>query len=99
MTDPFKPTQQGWEQLRQSVADQHDEGESIERRVARLEKKFGILEVAMVKQLEGLTVSWQVVAKAMDRLVTKDQFDAVKTQVNALWICVAIGVAIFLFKR
>lgn len=99
MTDPFRPTQQGWEQLRQSVAKQHQEGDSIERRVERLETRFGILEVSLGKQLEALTVAYQHIASALDRLVTKDRFDAVRMQVHGLWICIAIGVAVYLFKR
>lgn len=98
MSDPFKPTQQGWEQLRQTVADQHEEGDSIERRVARMETRINILEVSIGNQLSALTTAFQHIANAVDRLVTKDRFDVVRMQVNGLWICVGIGVAVLLLK-
>lgn len=99
MTDPFKPTQQGWEQLRQSVAEQHQEGDSIERRVARLETRLIAVEVSIAAKLEALASSYQHIASVFDRMVTKDRFDTVRMQVNGLWICVAIVLAVYLFKR
>lgn len=95
---PNKP-RQPWEQLRKDVADQRDEGDSLERRVSALERRQHSSEVFGTKTLEGMSVAMQHLVKVVDKMVTKDQVDALRMQVNGLWIAVAIGVAVFIFKR
>lgn len=94
---------QAWEEMRDQVAAHHaqensvlrDDHRDVERRVTRLEARLTAVEVGMVSKLDALAGSYGVMAKAMDKLVTKDEFDATKGLVQvivAAIVIVAIGI-------
>jgi len=99
MTDEFQPSKQGWEQLRQSVQDQSKDGDSLERRVGRLEANFGTLNAAASKEIAGLTAVVNNLVVALANLVTRDQLQTEKTKINGLWIAAALLVLLFFFKK
>lgn len=94
---------QAWEELREQVASHEnsalrDDHRDVERRVTRLEARLTAVEVGMVSKLEGLAASYGVMAKAMDKLVTKDEFEPTRGLVQVIVAAIVI-VAIAIIAR
>ena len=97
-------SEQPWEKLRQTVRISNDapEGEavsSLEWRINHLERRLDTLESSLVKQLEQLTGAYQHVARAMDRMVERHEFEPIKHLVFVLCACMATGFVAALFTR
>ena len=90
--------EQSWEKLRQTVKES-SEISSTEWRINNLERRFNTLESSLVKQLEQLTGAYQHVAAAMDRMVERHEFTAIKNLVFVLCACMATGFVAALFTR
>lgn len=99
MTDPFKPTKADWEEMRQWVANQDKDGDSLERRVGRLEANFSTLNTTASREIAGLTAVVDNLVGVLSNLVTRDQLQAERTKINGLWICAAVLVVVWLFRR
>ena len=89
--------EQEWEKLRRAV--NSPEVTSTEWRINTLERRFNVLEMSMVKQLEQLTGAYQHIATTLDRMVEKAEFNPVKNLVYLLAICMATGLVAALFTR
>lgn len=98
---PLQGPPQTWEMLREQVAKVSKELDAampdsnnpndLHRRMGTLESRFNVLEVSMVRQLEALTAAYQHMAKALDTLVTRSEFDPVKLLVYGISGCILAG--------
>lgn len=110
MTEPKRmippAAKQAWEELQDQVASHNaqensvlrDDHREVERRVTRLEARLTAVGVGMVSKLEGLAASYGVMAKAMDKLVTKDEFEPTRGLVQVIVAAIVI-VAIAIIAR
>ena len=98
-------TEQAWEKLRSDVAvhaanqEQHGAHVEIERRVSKLEARLQVIAERMVSKREALAASYGVMAEALDKLVTRSEFDVVKTLTYLIAGGVVISALVIVIKH
>lgn len=100
MSEPELPKPDAaWQQLQRQVRDANDGRTDAEFRISQLEARLHALEVNLVRQLEALTAAYQNMAKSLDLLVTRHEFDPLRLVVYGLCAIMLVGVFKLLFWR
>lgn len=89
--DPIAP-EPHWKQLQRQVREANAERTDAEFRIGQLEARLHNLEINLVRQLESLTAAYQNMAKSLDLLVTRHEFDPLRLVVYGLCLIVLVGV-------
>jgi len=97
-------SEQDWERLRKDVANHAAREENqnsqsdIERRVTKLEARLAVIEERMVSKLESLAAAYGVMAEALDKLVTRNEFDVIRFLVYLLTGGVVVTALVILIR-